>query len=145
MNLTNHHQLPAFLLRQRVLVRPSRYLLLHLGEHGTWSLFTVCESIPSCAHSLSSVSANSRGLPCRMRVKSQSGRHPTQWSTDSHMEGVVSLSYSPVRDCFLCAYESTERRLQSDLISSDQSITIRGCSPKPFSKGIRTSIRFYLA
>lgn len=30
MNLTNHHQLPAFLLRHRVLVRPSRYLLLHL-------------------------------------------------------------------------------------------------------------------
>lgn len=30
MNLTNHHQLPAFLLRQWVLVRPSRYLLLHL-------------------------------------------------------------------------------------------------------------------
>ena len=30
------------------------------------------------------------------RLKSQSGRHPTQWSTDSHMEGVGSLSCSPV-------------------------------------------------
>lgn len=49
---------------------------------------------------------------------------------------------SPVRDCFLCAYGSLEAlaqvspiRRKSDFISSDQSITIRGCSPKPQGEG----------
>lgn len=40
--------------------RPLRSIkvVVHLGEYRTWYLSTACESIPSCAHSLSSVSAN---------------------------------------------------------------------------------------